>query len=132
MHQPAFIIHTNHGPVVVASTSDGGVQLMCTTRDQGTAMPMTHEEAVSLHDALSKLITPPTSDLPARFTDAERIDWLEKAARKSRTGISFDWVPAQDGERAGYRFMRQHHLGENCSTLRRTIDLAMHNGEWQP
>ncbi|MGM0783845.1 MAG: hypothetical protein ACQEUM_07020 [Pseudomonadota bacterium] len=54
--------------------------------------------------------------------DADRLDWLEKQARKSRTGISFDWVPTCEGEPSGFRFMRFHHVGTPAKTLRGAID----------
>lgn len=56
--------------------------------------------------------------------DADRLDWLEEQARKSHTGIAFDWVPAVDGEPSGFRFMRRFFIGESAKTLRRAIDLA--------
>lgn len=61
--------------------------------------------------------------------DAERIDWLEQQARKSRTGISFDWVPSCDGEPSGFRFMRRHFIGEQAKTLRNAIDKVMRANE---
>jgi len=57
--------------------------------------------------------------------DAERIDWLEQQARKSRTGISFDWVPSCEGDPSGFRFMRRHFIGEQAKTLRQAIDKVM-------
>lgn len=55
------------------------------------------------------------------MTDAEMIDWLEAQARKSPTGISFDWIPSVDGERSGFRFMRRHFIGEQKQSLRAAI-----------
>jgi hypothetical protein len=57
--------------------------------------------------------------------DAKRLDWLEKRARKSPTGISFDWVPACDDERSGWRYMHRHFISEQKSSLRNAIDGAM-------
>ena len=57
--------------------------------------------------------------------DAERLEWLEREARKSRTGISFDWVPTCEGEPSGFRFMRRHFIGEPAKTLRDAIDRVM-------
>lgn len=54
--------------------------------------------------------------------DKERLDYIEKWASKSPTGISFDKVPAVGGEPSGFRFMRRHHIGEPRKTLRATID----------
>lgn len=57
--------------------------------------------------------------------DAARLRWLETQARKSRTGISFDWVPPIEGERSGFRFMRRFFVTEQCDTLKAAIDRAM-------
>ena len=57
--------------------------------------------------------------------DAERLEWLEREARKSRTGISFDWVPTCEGEPSGFRFMRRHFIAEPAKTLRDAIDRVM-------
>lgn len=57
--------------------------------------------------------------------DAARLRWLEAQARKSRTGISFDWVPPVEGERSGFRFMRRFFVTEQCDTLKAAIDRAM-------
>lgn len=58
------------------------------------------------------------------MTDSEMIDWLEQRARKSPTGISFDWVPACEGEPSGFRFMRKFFIGEARRTLRQAIESA--------
>ena len=57
--------------------------------------------------------------------DAARLDWLQEQARKSRTGISFDWIPSVDGEASGYRFMRHHRVDEPYKDIRKAIDAAM-------
>lgn len=57
--------------------------------------------------------------------DAARLRWLEQQARKSRSGISFDWVPPVEGERSGFRFMRRFFVTEQCDTLKAAIDRAM-------
>lgn len=57
--------------------------------------------------------------------DAARLRWLDAQARKSRTGISFDWVPPVKGERSGFRFMRRFFVTEQCDTLKAAIDRAM-------
>jgi hypothetical protein len=59
------------------------------------------------------------------FTDSERIDFLEKSAKKSQTGISFDWVPAVEGEPSGFRFMRRAFIGEPRKHIRDAIDSVM-------
>lgn len=57
--------------------------------------------------------------------DAQRMIWLEQQAMKSRTGISFDYVPSVDGEPSGFRFMRHHWIGEPTKSIREAIDAAM-------
>jgi hypothetical protein len=59
------------------------------------------------------------------LTDAERLDWLEKQAKKSITGVSFDWIPSLEGERSGWRYMHYHYIGEPGSSLRKAIDSVM-------
>lgn len=56
--------------------------------------------------------------------DKERLDWLEQAALKSRTGISFDHIPSVEGEASGWRFMRRFFIGEARKSLRAAIDAA--------
>lgn len=56
--------------------------------------------------------------------DKDRLDWLEQAARKSRSGISFDHIPSVEGERSGFRFMRKFFIGDARDTLRSAIDAA--------
>lgn len=57
--------------------------------------------------------------------DTNRLDWLEKQVRLSRSGVSFDKVPSVDDERGGYRFMRFHYIGDPAGTLRAAIDEAV-------
>lgn len=60
-------------------------------------------------------------------TDTELLDWLEKETKASPTGISFDWCRyVEDGQvlEHGFRFMRQHFLGDRAKTLRDAIKLA--------
>ena len=57
--------------------------------------------------------------------DAEIFEWLEKQAKESRTGISFDWVPACEGEPSGWRFMRRHYVSEPQKSIRQAIVAAM-------
>ena len=59
------------------------------------------------------------------ITDTERLAFLEHMARKSPSGISFDWIPSVGGEQSGFRFMRRHHIGEPCKTVREAIDRAI-------
>lgn len=55
------------------------------------------------------------------MTDKEIIDWLESEAKKSPTGISFDWIPSVEGEASGFRFMRRHFIGEAAGDLRTAV-----------
>lgn len=55
--------------------------------------------------------------------DARRLDRLEREIKLSRTGVSFDWVPAAEGEPSGYRVMRFHKASEPQKTVRTTFDL---------
>src|SRR5258708_1912255 len=57
----------------------------------------------------------------AGVTDGERLDWLEMAAKKSSTGISFDWVPSVEGEPSGFRFMCRFFIGPAKITIRSAI-----------
>lgn len=59
------------------------------------------------------------------MNDAERLAWLQEQAKKSYTGISFDYVPSVDGEPSGYRFMRRGYIGEPAKTLVAAIDKEM-------
>lgn len=63
------------------------------------------------------------------MTDSEMLDWLQTQARKSPTGISFDWVPSIDGESSGFRFMRRFFIGDQKKTLRSAIEAAAKLGE---
>lgn len=59
--------------------------------------------------------------------DSELLDWLEQETKKSPTGISFDWCHyAEEGQvlEHGFRFMRQHFLGDRAKSLREAIKLA--------
>lgn len=58
-------------------------------------------------------------------TDTELLNWLETQAKKSRTGVSLDWVPACYGDPSGFRFMRMHFIGDPKKSLRGAIELAM-------
>ena len=53
--------------------------------------------------------------------DAKLLVFAEETARKSRTGISFDWVPAVMGAPGGFRAMRRAMIGEPAKTLRGAI-----------
>lgn len=81
------------------------------------------EGAVAAMQALRRLTYRP---VPAgQMSDTELLDWLERAARNSYTGISFDWVPKVEDEPSGFRFMRRHMIGEPAKTLRAAILGAM-------
>jgi hypothetical protein len=61
--------------------------------------------------------------------DRDRLDWLERQILKSPTGVSFDRVPAVEGEPSGIRFMRRAHIGTPCKTLRAAIDVHIKMGK---
>lgn len=59
--------------------------------------------------------------------DNARFTWLEEQAKKSRTGISFDYCRhVEDGHvvEKGFRFMRYHFLGERKDDIRSAIDIC--------
>ncbi len=62
------------------------------------------------------------------MTDAERIDFLQRAADASPTGISLERIPSVDGEPSGYRFMRFHRIDAVKPTTREAIDFAARLG----
>jgi hypothetical protein len=64
--------------------------------------------------------------MPKReFSDTERLDFIERSIRKSRSGVSFDLIPRVEDERGGFRFMKFHDIGLPEDTLRLAIDKAM-------
>ncbi len=63
------------------------------------------------------------------MNDAERLDWLERMAKQSPTGISFDWVPSVEGEPSGFRFMRRRFIGDAKRDIRGAIDAAIRAGQ---
>lgn len=66
--------------------------------------------------------------------DAARLDYLEKVAKYSRSGVSVDWAKySEDGyvlER-GYRVMSYHTLYERKPSIRLAIDAAMQSTKEQ-
>jgi len=59
------------------------------------------------------------------MSDTEIIKWLEEQAKKSRTGISFDYCRhVEDGYvvEKGFRFMRHHHLGQRFKSIREAVE----------
>lgn len=64
--------------------------------------------------------------------DKARLDWLEKQAKESSTGISFDWCRySEEGQVLdhGFRFMRRYFLGDRKPDIRAAIDAARARGE---
>lgn len=61
------------------------------------------------------------------MTDKEMLDWLEEQAKKSKTGITFEYLPGR-----GFRFMRRHYLSEHCKDLRSAIKAAKYVSEGGP
>lgn len=59
--------------------------------------------------------------------DAERLDWLERESKASRTGVSIAYTDQTNDEsllKRGYRLMRYHQIFSAHSTLREAIDAA--------
>jgi hypothetical protein len=62
------------------------------------------------------------------MTADQMLDWLEVQAKKSPTGISFDYVNHVEEGRVldrGFRFMRRFFIGEPQKTLRDAIKEAV-------
>lgn len=60
-------------------------------------------------------------------SDAARFEFLEHEARRSQTGISFDFAPRMPeyaDEPSGWRFMRRHYIGDAKKSIRQAIDAA--------
>ena len=51
--------------------------------------------------------------------------WLEQRIKNSRTGISIDYVSANEVDRAGFRFMSYHKIGKPFPTIEAAIMDAM-------
>lgn len=63
--------------------------------------------------------------------DVQRIEAMELEAKDSPSGISFDYCRhVEDGHAVekGFRFMRKHHLGPRCATLREAFDKRAQEG----
>lgn len=67
---------------------------------------------------------PLDDSLGVNSLDSKRLDFLEKEAKISKTGISIDWYPYTEPS-GGYRIMRYHKLYDRKATLRQAIDIAM-------
>lgn len=95
---------------------------------------MTIDSARAMVDAVIKEANvgteePPPDKFYGEITDEVRLNWLETQTRKSQTGISFDCVPAVDGDQSGFRFMRRHFIGTPAKTLREAIDRQIKAGQ---
>lgn len=62
------------------------------------------------------------AEVVALKRDALRLDWLQRRAQTSYTGVSFDHRKTLEGEPGGYRFMSHHYLGERHPSIRGAID----------
>lgn len=82
---------------------------------EGMAPGMLSQQQQALLDAVDKLET-------GTRLDKGRLDFLERASRKSPTGVTFDYVGATEDGPSGWRFMRHHFIGEQKKTLRQAID----------
>lgn len=66
-------------------------------------------------------------DAETPATDTDLLDWLEREAQASPTGVSIDYARYVEGGQVlekGYRFMRQHYLGPRADTVRQAIELV--------
>lgn len=54
------------------------------------------------------------------MTDADRIAFLEKWAKQSRTGVSLEWSPEE-----GFRLMTFHKIDGGQKSVREAIDAAI-------
>jgi hypothetical protein len=52
-------------------------------------------------------------------SDSERLEFIERAAKRSRTGVSIEWSPED-----GWRFMTFHKVDGGQSNIRAAIDAA--------
>lgn len=59
----------------------------------------------------------------AEITDAHRLDYLERRAKMSKTGVTFEWYG--DKDHTGYRWMSRQHLGDPFRTVREAIDFEI-------
>lgn len=61
-------------------------------------------------------------------TDSEMLEWMQEQAKKSPTGISFDFVNhVEDGhvQKRGFRFMRRFFIGDSKKDIRAAIRFGM-------
>ena len=63
-------------------------------------------------------------------TDSDRLDWLERQAKGTFTGITVKAREASTGEK--YRLIQFHKLFPEKPTLRESIDAAMAEIKWVP
>lgn len=57
------------------------------------------------------------------ITDTDIVNWLQQQARKSYTGVSFDFH--KDGNEPRFRYMQRHYSGPERYTLRDAAIAAM-------
>lgn len=89
---------------------------------------MTHAEAVSLLAEKEVEIIELRAENEVLRNDSERIDFIERKARESYTGVSFVWANiVSDGQvvEKGYRMLWRHTINECRKDLRAAIDDAM-------
>ena len=59
------------------------------------------------------------------FSDKERLDFLEKLAKESSTGVSVEWIPSIENHTSGYRLSSCRVIRRVHATIRASIDDAM-------
>lgn len=67
------------------------------------------------------------TEIPPDPKDTERLNFIEERARRSRTGVSFDFARPLEGEAGGIRFMHFRVLYGRKKDIRGAIDEAMAN-----
>lgn len=61
-------------------------------------------------------------------TDAQMLEWLQEQAKKSQSGISFDYVDCVESGQVierGFRFMRRFFIGDAKKDIRAAIQFGM-------
>jgi hypothetical protein len=112
--------------VVLPEPNDGSVTVSVVTGGQNTGVFADESGDDGRDRSLSRPLTEgyTVKGGPAR-ADSERLNWLEKQVKASRTGSSLDWVPAGDGFSSGWRYYQRGYAGMPQHSLRSAIDRAM-------
>jgi hypothetical protein len=89
------------------------------------------EQSLLLIDALKEIFDL-RKQIEKNELDTERLDYLQRLSKESRSGISCQFIkyPAEDGEPSskGFRLLSFHNLRNPEKTLRESIDKAISEG----